>query len=100
MEVNLPDLSLLQIMNINNVTFTVNIHRERYAKFVLVLIHPFQTFNDLIDNHTSLLYGNAQSQTAAKIHAIGGRGPQTPPKTKQEKVTKINTKLTSKSVIK
>ena len=44
-----------------------------------------------------LLYGNAQSQTAAKIHAIGGRGPQTPPKTKQEKVTKINTKLTSKS---
>ena len=44
-----------------------------------------------------LLYGNAQSQTAAKIHAIGGRGPQTTPKTKQEKVTEINTKLTSKS---
>ena len=44
-----------------------------------------------------MLNGNAQSQTAAKIHAIGGRGPQTPPKTKQEKVTKINTKLTSKS---
>ena len=54
MEVNLPDLSLLQIMNINNVTFTVNVHRERYAKFVLVLIHPFQTFNDLKDSHTSL----------------------------------------------
>ena len=56
MEVNLPDLSLLQIMNINNVTFTVNVHRERYAKFVLVLIHPFQTFNDLKDNHTGLYW--------------------------------------------
>ena len=31
---------------------------------------------------------------------IGGRGPQTPPKTKQEKVTEINTKFTSKSVSK
>ena len=54
MEVNLPDLSLLQIMNINNVTFTVNIHKERYAKFLFVLIHPFQTFNDLKYSHTSL----------------------------------------------
>ena len=41
-------------MNINNVTFAVKVNRERYAKFVLVLIHPFQTFNDLKDNHTSL----------------------------------------------
>ena len=32
-----------------------------------------------------------------KSMRIGGRGPQTPPKTKQEKVTEINTKLTSKS---
>ena len=56
MEVNLPDLSLLQIMNINNVTFTTDVHRERYAKFVLVLIHPFQTFNDLKDNHTGLYW--------------------------------------------
>ena len=44
-----------------------------------------------------LLYGNARSQTGAKIHAYRGRGSQTPPKTKQEKVTKIDTKLTSKS---
>ena len=31
---------------------------------------------------------------------MGGRGSQTPPKTKQEKVTEIDTKLTSKSVTK
>ena len=55
MEVNLPDLSSLQI-NINNVNFTVKVNRERYAKFGLVLIHPFQTFNDLKDNHTGLYW--------------------------------------------
>ena len=49
---------------------------------------------------SSSLYGNAQPQTAAKIHAYGGRGPQTPPKTKQEKVTEIHTEFTSKSVTK
>ena len=54
MEVNLPDLSLLQIMNISNGTFTFDLRRERYAKFVLVLIHPLQTFNNLKDSHTSL----------------------------------------------
>ena len=46
---------------------------------------------------TFLLYGNAQLQTAAKIHAYGGRGPQTSPKTKQENVTEIDTKLIPKS---
>ena len=45
----------------------------------------------------SLLYGNAQSQTAADIHACGGRGSQTPPKTKQDKLTEIDTKIISKS---
>ena len=55
MDVNLPDLSSLQI-NINNVTFTVKVNRERYAKFGLVLIHLFQTINDSKDNHTGLYW--------------------------------------------
>ena len=55
MEVYLADLSSLQI-NIYNVIFTVKVNRERYANFGLVLIHPFQTFNDLKDNHTGLYW--------------------------------------------
>ena len=40
METDLPDLESLQ-MNIKSVTFSVEEHRERYAKFALALIHPF-----------------------------------------------------------
>ena len=32
-----------------------------------------------------------------KAMRVEGRGPQTPPKTKQERIREINTKLTSKS---
>ena len=72
------------------------------SKLMQLKNHKIQTnlFELYQSGKNNLLYGNAQSQTAAKIHACGGRGPQTPPKTKQEKVTEINTKLTSKSVSK
>ena len=46
MEVNPPDLALLQT-NILFFTFSVKENRERYIKFELTLIHPFQILNDL-----------------------------------------------------